>query len=153
MDSHSERDPGGPDTRHPIVAAALAAHGVTPQRVMADYRWGSGDNQSFLKDGLPVIGCGKRHISVLRRMPGKGDDVVFYVYEDNDDPRDAFWTTRLEFRNWMPPETMMAILPGRTVDQLVDIPGGEGIRILKACEMGRGLVLTLEPFEAVAAAA
>ena len=138
-------EPGCPDPRHPVVAAALRAAGTTPEAVMADPAWAAGQPQRHggRADGTPHVSCAMGHVTV--HLPGPVDDIVLYLHEDMADPREAFWLHHLEFRNWMPPETMLPALVGRTVDQVADIPGGRGIVIVDAVEMAKGLVLTLAP--------
>ena len=140
-----EDSSNGPDPAHPIVAAALALVGITPEMVTSDPAWANGQPQTFGGEavGTPHVSCQKAHVTV--HIPGPRDRIVFYMNEDLDDPRKAFWIQQLEFRNWMPPESVVPARPGRTVDTRVDIPGASGLVILEAVEMGRGLVLTLAP--------
>lgn len=137
-------DPGAPSPNHPIVAAALSAHGLTVEDILGHEAWAKGQSLSYgdSSGDLPRVVCSRRDVRVYRKGPD--DSIVFYMNEDVADPRPCFWLNQLEFRNWMPPETVLSALIGRTIDDLVDLPGGRGIRILDAVEMARGLVLTLE---------
>jgi hypothetical protein len=135
----------GPHPAHPIVAAALALSGHTPEMVTGNPAWKGGQSQSFGGGGPDTVRvtCQRQHVTV--HMPGPDDQIVFYINEDMADPRHSFWIHQLEFRNWMPPETVLGALAGRTVDTVAEIPGASGLVIVEAVEMARGLVLTLAP--------
>ena len=137
--------PGRPDPAHPIVAAALATAGVTPDKVSQGVSWKAGTAERYGRsaEGAPRISCARDNITV--HMAGPEDDIVFYVYEDMAEPREAFWLHHLEFRNWMPPDALVPAMIGCTLEQVVDIPGGAGLVIVDAAEMAKGLVLTLAP--------
>jgi hypothetical protein len=138
-------EPGAPDPRHPIVTAALALCGVTPDDVTGDPEWEAGRavRHGGVSDGTPRLVCARDHITVHLR--GRDDDIVLYVHEDMADKPEAFWLHHLEFRNWMPPDILLPTMVGRTLDQVADIPGGSGLVIVDAVEMAKGLVLTLAP--------
>lgn len=135
----------GPDPSHPIVTAALALIGHTPETVTSSEAWKGGLSQSFGGGGPGTtrVSCQRQHVTA--HMPGVGDEIVFFMYEDLGDAPEAFWIHQLEFRNWMPPESVLPALVGRTVDAVADVPGASGLVILEAVEMARGLVLTLAP--------
>jgi len=139
--------PGAPDTRHPIVSAALAAHGETPENVRANGMWESCIRQHFIREGLPSVSCAPGYTTVHMPSPLVDDQIVFYMHEDDRDVRTSPWMNQLEFRNWMPPDVVAAALPGRTLEELIDIPGGAGLRIVDVDEKVHSLILTLAPYD------
>ncbi len=136
--------PGAPDPRHPIVAAALDSLGVDPASVLADERWARMQRWSHGKgvDGRPTVMLGRERLTVHRQGPT--GYVVFHMYENMDEDAPTFWANELEIRGWEAPSLMLPEMVGRTVDEIVDLPGAEGIRILKAVNMANGLVLAVE---------
>lgn len=137
---------GAPTARHPIVKAALALSDFTPDMIEDSDTWRDGLSQSIggVTEGSPRVTCSAKHVTVHFERPDRADRIVFYMYEDttHEAPPD-FWVNLLEFRNWMPPETIATALPGRTLETFIDLPGAQGIRILDARKRGGGLVLTL----------
>lgn len=134
---------GAPTPFHPIVAAALRSLGTTPEDVVASHSWRSRTPQTFKRPGLPRVSCSPNTITVHIPFAESDDDIVFYMYEDMAETPRRFWLHQLEFRNWMPPETIVPGLPGRRASDLVGLPGIEGLVIVEASEQARGLVLDI----------
>lgn len=134
---------GAPTPFHPVVAAALRSLDTNPEDVVASHAWRSRTPQTFKRLGMPRVSCSPKTITVHIPFPESGDNIVFYMYEDMAENPRTFWLHQIEFRNWMPPEMLLPMLAGRTVDENVDLPGARGLRILSASEQTRGLVLDI----------
>lgn len=139
-----EELPGAPSPHHPLVAAALALHGITPAEILAHPSWIEGQAVSYSESSgtLPRVTCRSTHTTVYWSGIIE-DSVVLFLYEDMTDPAPTYWIHHLEFRNWLPPETIISALPGQPLDAVVKLPGGSDLIIHDAVEMARGLVLTL----------
>lgn len=136
--------PGAPTPHHPIVAALLDRCGATPDEVLADEAWEMGMTRIWEAEGVRVS-CSRSHISA--RLDTDVGEVVLYMNEEivSLDPGPTLWITQIEFRSWLPPETLVSAMEGRMLDEIADVPGGRGIPVLRVDDTAGGLVLTLAP--------
>lgn len=138
-----------PDPRHPIVRAALARHGATPEDILSHPEWGSDmtiwHNRGNAGD-RPSVASAKDCIRV--HMPcADGREVAFYQYENLETGRDTFWRHDLELKGMHVPDTVMASMAGRVLDEIVKVPGGSGLHVIEAHDAPTGCILRLKPPE------
>lgn len=138
---------GAPDPCHPIVVAGLALLDLTTDDIRDTPEWRRGI--SIRHGGRDQVRITASPHEILVRYPATGTTpaIRFYMTEDLDPSASSKWVHLVSFRGWVPPDTLMASMPGRTLDRVVGIPGGDGLRIVDAREMNDSLVLTIGPAE------
>ena len=134
---------------HPVLAAALARHDMTPQDVARDDLWlgqqkvDIGMGRTF--PGVPRITVSQSGMRIeWLNIP---TEMVFEV----DRTRigwQAGWMQLLTLRGALLPDTVLAAAGGRRLTEVVAMPGAEGIGIVSAREIGnRNQELALTPPE------
>ena len=117
--------------RHPVVRAALALHGATPEDAIDSPEWRRDDRHHYGLVGDPRI----PRVDLSRR-----DAVVLWDVDQSGMPRVAFtigrtdgrWRTCVTLVHPNLPTTIIAALAGRPVTDLVEMEGAEGMTILTA---------------------
>lgn len=132
-----------PTLHHPIIAAALTAHGLTEADVTRSDAWrGLQIYTHYIDaDGTPVGGMSStgRGLSLSRdKAEVEWPKGRFEMIRQRKG-----WETNLRLWRFAFPETIAAIIPGRMLSGVIVLPGADGIRILSITN-GTSPILHLE---------
>lgn len=137
-------DPTMPHPLHPIAVAALAANGITPDHVLNAPIWLDGRTLSYgdIGRGKPRVTCSRDSLRVYHPVAPDGTQTMFVMHELIEHGRPQ-WLHEIDVREFFPPETTLTAMVGRSVADVVDLPGSDRILIERAHLCPKGLVLRL----------
>jgi hypothetical protein len=129
---------------HPVVAAALAAHGLTPEEALDAPEWrrtgwiglGPGIGPGSPGGTGPTVSVSASGASVHRDLDDRRMPRVTFSISSNVDGR---WTMHVTIFAFRPPRTIASMLVGRPVTDLVDLPGAGGLLVVDMEKVGRAL--------------
>ena len=126
--------------RHPVVAAALAACGMTSEEVVDSPEWRRHDSVQFgVGAGRPgpVVDVSRTEALVRWDIGTDGMPRVSLSITRTADG----WRTVARIARHGLPHTVVTSLAGRALSTLVDMPGAEGLSVVEAADTADGLVL------------
>lgn len=131
--------------RHPIILAALEAHGTTPDEVIDSPEWRRDDTCHFglvACDLMPDVHLAMTGMAVHWGMDRYSEAVTSFHLM----PVHGEWHHTVIMRRLALPAVALTALAGCALDRVVELPGGGGLTIDHA-EAWLGTTLHLRPWE------